>query len=89
MIITEAVNVSALVLEGKERLSDVVFQLDVWDNSADRKRTEKIAAEADKLMLAAGFRRTAGHTVKEKNLQRKTMRYAGKIDSDNFRVYNK
>lgn len=72
-----------------ERLSDIAFQLDVWDNSRDRQRTEEIAAEADRLMRNAGFRRTAGFALNEKNLQRKVLRYSGTVDLINLRVYSK
>lgn len=85
--VTETVNATALTLNGSERLSGIVFQLDVWDSSRDRQRTEEIAAEADRLLQNAGFKRTAGFTVNEKNLQRKTMRFSGTVDLVNFRVY--
>lgn len=87
--INETANAAALIIDNKERISSVVFQIDVWDNGTDRSRTEELALKVDEIMLGAGFSRIFGQMVKEKNLHRKCLRYSADIDETASRIYKK
>ena len=86
--ICEIANQSDVVLDGRERLSVISVQADVWDDSKTPARAAEIAAKVNAVMVSKGFKRVFGQFMPDGDLQRKCMRFTAKIDELNNRVYN-
>lgn len=72
--ITEVANVEDMSIDGAEVLSDITYQVDVWDNGENRKRCEDIAKEVSRVLTANRFRRILGRGFKDTSgLHRKMM----------------
>lgn len=72
--LTEVSNTEDMSIEGKEVLSNITFQIDVWDNGNSRQRCEMLSCEVSKIMTANGFTRVLGRGFKDPSgLNRKTM----------------
>lgn len=72
--ITEVTNTSGLIVDGQEHITDVTYQLDVWDNYADRGRCEYIANEVNNVMVQHRFQRVLGRGFRDASgLHRKMM----------------
>ena len=79
--ITEVSNVNSLTVGEKEALSDITYQIDVWDNEQTRQRCERIAAKVNEVMTKNHFTRTMGRGFRDpgSGLHRKTMYFNGKF----------
>ena len=78
--ISEVTSLSDYEVENVERISDVTYQVDVWDNGRNRKRCEEISVEVSRLMTAEGFTRVAGRGFRDPSgLHRKMMQFRGKF----------
>ena len=82
--VTEISSISERIADGEEILSDVVFQIDVWDKRTDeiqnRQRCENISADVSAKLIETGFRRSFSHGTDESDIFRKCMRFSGQID---------
>lgn len=86
--ITQVSNTADLIFDGEERLSRVVYQIDVWDNSQTPENCEKLAIQVNEEMTKAGFKRSFGQLfVEKKEPFRMCMRFSGRIDEKNYTVY--
>lgn len=80
-------NSSEVVLDGRERFSGIVVQLDVWDNEPTRERCEQVACAVSDRMTAAGFIRQSAPDIEEDGLHRVCMTFRGTVDTETFEVY--
>lgn len=85
--ITVIDNNSEVVLDGAERFSGIVVQLDVWDDQPTRERCEQVACAVSDRMIAAGFIRQSSPDLKEDSLQRVCMTFRGTVDNKTYEVY--
>lgn len=78
--LTEVANTSNYEVENVEYISDITYQVDVWDNGRNRQRCEQLAAEVSRVLTANGFTRTLGRGMKDPSgLHRKTMYFKSLI----------
>ena len=82
-------NRSEVVLDGRERYSGLVIQLDVWDNEPTRERCYRTACAISERMLYAGFTRENTPDIEEDHLHRVSMTFRGTIDNKTFEVYER
>jgi len=73
--ITEVSNTSDYIVEGKEMISDVTYQIDVWDNGPSRSRTEEISAKVSDAMLANNYVRVLGRGFRDVSGLHRRMMY--------------
>lgn len=72
--ITEVSNTECFTVEGREHITEATYQLDVWDNYADRSRCEAIANQVNSVMVQNHFRRVQGRGFRDvSGLHRKMM----------------
>lgn len=76
--ITEIVNISDFIVEGKEYISDITYQVDVWDNGKSRQEVERIAGEVNDTLIRKRFDRILARSTKENGIHRKTMYFSTK-----------
>ena len=59
--VVEVSSISERIIDGVETLSDIIFQIDVWDKRTDeiqnRKRCEKISSDVSEKLIETGFKR--------------------------------
>lgn len=78
--LVEIVNASNYEVENVERISDITYQVDVWDNGRNRQRCEQLAIEVNRVLTANGFTRTLGRGMKDPSgLHRKMMYFKSLI----------
>lgn len=78
--ITEINNKSDYEVENTELISDITYQVDVWDNGKNRKLCEDISTEVSKALTKANFTRILGRGFKDPSgLHRKMMYFKTKI----------
>ena len=71
---SELSNIDEYSIEGRERLSDITYQIDVWDNGDSRQECERISNEVSHIMTAKGFKRIFGKGFRDSSgLHRKMM----------------
>ena len=70
---------------GREVLSDISYQIDVWD----RKNVNKLCIEVDKKMAELGFRRELCQDLSKDGIIRKMFRYSARINNKTGYVYKK
>lgn len=81
-------NSADTVLDGKERLSTVDIQIDVWDNGKTSAKCKRLAAEVSKIITGIGLRRYYGNEIPDPAIpQRYCMRFQGVIDEQTGMVY--
>jgi len=69
-------NTERLTVEGSEWLSEITYQVDVWDNADSRERVEQIAAEVSAVMSQHHFWRVMGRGFRDNaGLHRVTMQF--------------
>lgn len=72
--ITEVTNTESFTVEGRERITEATYQIDVWDNYVDRSRCEYIANQVNDAMVQNHFRRVLGRGFRDvSGLHRKMM----------------
>lgn len=77
--ITEVTNTEDYSVEGVERISDITYQIDVWDNGGDPRLCNEIAAQVSSLMTKKIFKRTLGRGFRDASgLWRNMMYFTGK-----------
>lgn len=77
--ITEIANVEDYSVEGVECISDITYQIDVWDNGENIETCNEIAGEVNKIMIQNMFKRTLGRGFTDPSgLQRKMMYFTTK-----------
>lgn len=81
----EVSNISAVITEASEQVSDISIQLDIYANSPEEAQT--LAGVVSSLLIAHGFRRDAGQLMKEDNMWRRMEQYGCYVDSQN-RIYS-
>lgn len=63
-------------MEGKELISDVTYEIDVWDNGVNRQKCEEIARKVNETLTANRFKRVLGRGFRDPSgLHRKLMYY--------------
>lgn len=78
--LAEVANVTDYEVENVERISDITYQVDVWDNGRNRERCEQLSAEVSRVLTANGFTRTLGRGMKDPSgLHRKMMYFKALI----------
>lgn len=84
-------NASNLILDGVERLSYIVLQLDVWDTSANgntRQTCNQLAASVSGRMLSHGWKRDNGKEMKDPSrMHRYMLQFSGYVDNITSAVY--
>ena len=81
----EVSNISAVITEATEQVSDISIQLDIYDTTPEK--VKSLSGVISSLMIAHGFRRGSGQLMKEDNLWREMQQYSCYIDSHN-RIYS-
>lgn len=82
----EIANESRLVLEGEERLSQLVYQLDMYHSTAEG--CEQLCQAVNAVMLKAGFTRSGGMVeYRSRGSTRRTMRFSGVLDEKTNQIY--
>lgn len=81
----EVSNISAVITEASEQVSDISIQLDIYDTTPDK--VQSLAGVVSSLLIAHGFRRDAGQLMKEDNMWRRMEQYGCYVDSQN-RIYS-
>lgn len=77
--ITEIANVENYSVAGVELISDITFQIDVWDDGETPQRCEEIAGRINDIMTANLFTRTLGRGFRDPSgLWRKKMYFRTK-----------
>lgn len=91
--VTEVSSISERIIDGIETLSDVVFQIDVWDKRTDeiqtRQRCEKISSDISAKLIETGFKRIFAQGISEERMFRKCMRFSGQIDEKNKIIHRR
>ncbi|SHI25017.1 hypothetical protein SAMN02745823_03892 [Sporobacter termitidis DSM 10068] len=86
-------NSSNLILDGAERLSSIVLQLDAWDTSKNgntRQRCNELAADVSARMIGRGWRRDQGREMRDPSgLHRYMMQFSGVVDNVTGAIYQK
>ncbi len=84
-------NSSNLILDGIERLSYIVLQIDAWDTAANgntRQDCEQLAIQASDRMIAQGWKRDKATPFKDPSgLHRTLMQFSGFVDNVTGAVY--
>lgn len=76
--LTEISNITDFSVDGKERISEITYQVDVWDRGDCRQEAERIAAEACRVLTQQNYTRVMGRSMRDPSgLQRKTMYFRG------------
>ena len=75
------------IISGEERYALVMFQLDVYDT--DLKRCSENALAISRGLIARGFVRTSGGSIRENRLHRQTMTFSAKIDEHTGLIYRR
>lgn len=71
---TEVTNIENYSVDGTELISDITYQIDVWDNGKSRKECERIAKEVSRILTANLFKRVLGRGFRDPSgLHRKMM----------------
>ncbi len=82
----EISNISEYEVENEERISDITYQIDVWDNGKNRAECEEIALKVSAVLTGAGFTRVLGRGLKDPSgLIRKTMYFKTKAINEKER----
>lgn len=81
----EVSNISAVITEASEQVSDISIQLDIYDTTPDK--VQSLAGVVSSLLIAHGFRRDAGQLMKEDKMWRRMEQYSCYVDSQN-RIYS-
>lgn len=63
--ITEVSNTEDYTVDGEELISDVTYQVDVWDNGPSRKTVESLAAEVAAIMAKNRYTRVLGRGFRD------------------------
>lgn len=78
LILTETGNSAQIVLNGRERVSRVTIQIDVYASSA--KETEALAASVNERLTGMGLRRSFSQLLTDGDVPRRCMRFTCGID---------
>ena len=78
---------SGNIISGEERYALVMFQLDVYDT--DLKRCSENALAISRRLIARGFVRTSGGSIRENRLHRQTMTFSAKIDEHTGMIFRR
>lgn len=76
-----------LIISGEERLTNAMFQIDVYDTS--QQRCEQISAAVSKRLAERGFRRQSGQVMRENRLFRRVLTFTATIDEQTGLVYRR
>ncbi len=86
--LTELPNASVAVLDGDERLTEVDWQIDVWDNGRTPKRCNDLASKVRARLTASGMTCYFGQMMRDPAAHhRYTMRFRGVLDNKNLIMY--
>ncbi len=78
--VTEISNIEDMSIDGIEVISDITYQIDVWDNGATREMCEELAQKASRILAANHFTRILGRGFKDvSGLHRKMMYFKTKV----------
>lgn len=86
-ILTPIDSGAGVVLRGRERITPVAFQIDIYDTALQR--CEERAAKIAERLTMRGFLRGQGQSVKENGLRRRTLSFTAKIDEVNGIIYRR
>ncbi len=75
------------IYEGRERLTPVAFQIDIY--GAQLQPVERTAKLVAARLVSRGFNRGSGGGTPEKGLKRKTMSFSAKIDEKTGMIYRR
>ncbi len=88
LTITELSSASSAIYDGEERLTDVDWQVDVWDDAQTPQRCVQLAGQASDALIQAGFTRYFGQLMRDAAIpQRYTMRFRGRLDNKTMMMY--
>lgn len=74
--ISEVTNLTDYSTDGREMLSAVTVQLDVWDNGENMQKLKEIAAQASAVMIQNRYSRVQARAFRdESGLYRETMQF--------------
>lgn len=78
LILTETGNSAEIVLNGRERVSRVTIQIDVY--AASERETEALAAAVNERLTETGLRRSFSQFLTDGDVPRRCMRFTCGID---------
>lgn len=78
LILTETGNSAEIVLNGRERVSRVTIQIDVY--AASERETEALAAAVNERLTETGLRRSFSQLLTDGDVPRRCMRFTCGID---------
>lgn len=85
LILTETENSARIVLNGRERVSRIAVQIDVYAQTA--RETETLAAAVSERLTALGLRRSLSQLLTNEELPRRCMRFTCAVDEESGRVF--
>ena len=86
--LTEISTTTVAVYDGKERLSDVDWQVDIWDNRKTAKQCVELAGKASDILIKHGLTRYFGQLLPDASVPyRYTMRFRGRLDNKTMIMY--
>lgn len=83
--LTEVSNTAFAITEGKERLTKITIQLDMYDITPEKVRS--LAGVVSLIMTEHGFRRQNGQFMKEDRLWRQMQEYSCIINNSTGLIY--
>lgn len=80
----EVSNISAIIADGKEKVSEISIQLDLYETAPEK--VKNLSGVISSLMIAHGFRRGSCQLMKEDGMWRETQQYSCYVDEQG-RIY--
>ncbi len=84
IVMTETENEAEVILSGRERISRVTVQLDIYAEAAAE--TENIGLNVNGILTSCGFRRSFSESIYNEDKPRKCMRFTCGIDEVSGRI---
>ena len=82
--LTETDNSARIVINGSDRVSSIVIQLDVYGETP--KQTEELAAEVSALLTGKGGKRSFSQLITDEKVPRRCMRFTFFADEAEGRI---
>ena len=80
----EVSNISAIITDGKEKVSEISIQLDLYETTPEK--VKSLSGVISSLMIAHGFRRGSCQLMKEDGMWREMQQYSCYVDEQG-RIY--
>ena len=80
----EVSNISVIIADGKEKVSEISIQLDLYETTPEK--VKSLSGVISSLMIAHGFRRGSCQLMKEDGMWREMQQYSCYVDEQG-RIY--